>query len=389
MKYSIILLIVLISIFAFTACMQDTPVTPTDKIVTISEDITQDITFRDGFTYIIKGTIRVKNATITVQPGATISLQQDAELDFAYLTNETATIRAIGTTEKPITFTSSLGNPTNLEWDCLYFFKGAKNCVFEHCIFEYGGDEANKGMIVMKESAVSFKSCTFRKSASSAVYLKADAYFTEFTSNTLTDNASYAIIITPNYVHTIGEGNTYSTTSGIFVSNDTYLNKSGTFTWLNQGTPYIIEGDMRIGSPGNGTILNIAPGNVIKFMQDAQFTIAYGNNDIGTITANGTANEKILFTAFSSSPVKQDWKGFDFKHGSRNCNFNFCEVTHAGSSVSSSAVFYLSQCGTEVTISNSLIAHSISYGISVDATTTVDRTTIAFEDIDKETYHVR
>jgi hypothetical protein len=390
MKNSIILLFIALGIIAFTACGTNTPITPEDKTVTIDENITQNITFKDGFTYIIKGVVVVKNATVTVQPGANIRFMANARLGFAEAPNDAATIKAIGTPAKPIRFTSNLTNPAKGDWDCIYLYKGAAECEFENCIFEYGGgNTVTKAMVVIKNTKASFKSCTFRQSESVGIYLMVDGSFDDFTMNSVTDCASYPIMVSPNYAHTIGAGNTFSTTSGILVTDDSDLDNVGVYTWANHGTPYIIESDTRIGASGNGVTLNIAAGNILKFMTTAKFTIAYGTSDIATINAIGTPTEKILFTAFSSSPIKQDWKGLSFTAGARNCNFDYCDFTYAGSTVTSSAVLYLNQCGTQVKISNSLIAHSISYGISVDKTTTVDTSTIVFEDIDKETYHVR
>jgi hypothetical protein len=391
MKNTIILIIALFGIFAFTACDKNNTVTPEDKTVNITDDITKDITFKDGFTYIIKGVILVKNATITVQPGATIRFMPAARLGFAQLSNETATIKAIGTAAKPITFTSSASNPAKGDWDCLYFYSGSTGCEFENCVFEYGGGNTSiKSMIVIKQTSVSFKSCVFRKSASSALYLLVDGFFKNFTMNTLTDNESYPIIITPNYVHTIGLANTITTTSGISVSSQSYLDKSGSYTWLNQGVPYIIMGDLRVGSTGEGVILTISPGTVLKFVPEARVTVAYTTSDIATIKAIGTPTEKIVFTANNANPVKKDWVGFNITGGARNCDFQYCEFSQAGSTSSSSGVLYLNQCGTEVSISNSLIAHSISYGISVDKTSSVNITNgVTFLDIDKDTYHVR
>ncbi|MEI6090931.1 MAG: hypothetical protein WCR42_10795 [bacterium] len=390
MKNSIILLMILLGIIAFTACNPDTPVTPDDKTVTISANITQDMTFKDGFTYIIKNVVLVQNATVTIQPGATIRFMANARLAVGQLSNEPGTIKAIGTAAKPITFTSNDSNPDKGDWDCLYLYEGAKDCEFEYCVFEYGGgNDVTKAMVVIKLTEVSFKSCTFRKSESSGIYMMKGASFKNFTLNTLTDNTAYPIIITPNYVHTIGAANTFVTTSGIIIQDEEYLYNPGTYTWLNHGIPYIIKGDVRVGSAGEGVTLNIEPGTVLKFMTDGKFVVPYSPSEFGTLNAIGTATQKIIFTTNASSPAKSDWHGFIFNIGARNCNFDYCEITNAGNSATNSAVFYLSQCGTQVKISNSLIAHSISYGISVDKTSSLDKTTIVFEDIDKETYHVR
>ena len=219
--------------------------------------------------------------------------------------------------------------------------------------------------------------------------MERDSYFKDFTFNTLTDNVSYQIVITPNYVHTIGVANTYSTTTGILIANDTDFDNAGTYTWLNQGTPYIIEAEMRIGTVGEGVTLNISPGCVIKFMETARLVIPYAPNEVANINAVGTSTQKIIFTAYNANPGKKDWKGLAINQGAK-CNFEYCEFTHAGYTGATSGVFYLNFAGTNVSIKNSLIAHSISNGISVSSTSSVDITNgVVFDDIDLQNYYVR
>ncbi len=75
---------------------------------------------------------------------------------------------------------------------------------------------------------------------------------------------------------------------GILIANDDELDIAGDYTWTKQTAPYIVEGTMRIGAPGNGVKLTIEPGVRMEFMNNSQLDIAYWDDHIASVVANGT-----------------------------------------------------------------------------------------------------
>ena len=317
----------------FTSCEKDPvdpPVIPPAPVNgELSTDIIKDTTFKLG-TYVIDGTIRVRNATVTIEPGVIFKFTDGSAFDVAYWGDEEATIIAIGTKELPILFTSNNTNPVKGSWDGFNFFHGTVNTVFNECIFEYGGGNDGYAMVYIKESNVAFTNCTFQKSAHIALKLESDGFFTEFDGNFLSDIESYPISIYADQVHTIAGTNTYETNLGIKIPNDRDFDKQGDFTWTNQGVPYYQEGTIRFGSEGNGSVLRLSEGIVVRFMEDAQWDIAYWGNEYATLIANGTAENPIVFTSASNTPSPGDWDAILFYDGAINSNLNYCEFEYGG-----------------------------------------------------------
>ena len=318
----------------FTSCEKETdPVTPPDAPVNgeLSGDIVRDTTFKLG-TYVIDGTIRVRNAVVTIEPGVTFKFTDGSAFDVAYWGNEEATIIAKGTKELPIVFTSNNTNPVKGSWDGFNFFKGTVNTVFNECIFEYGGGYSSYAMIYIEESEVTFTNCTFRHAADIAMKLRSNGFFTEFDGNHLSDIESYPISIYADQVHTIAGTNEYETSLGIHISDDRDFDKRGDFTWTNQGVPYYQEGTIRFGCEGSGSILRIEEGVVVRFMEGARWDVAYWGDNYATIIAEGTADNHIVFTSASLAPSAGDWDDIVFYEGAINSSFNYCDFEYGGDS---------------------------------------------------------
>ena len=348
-----------------------------------------------GIPYYQEGTIRFgsggQGCVITIEKGTEILFMEGGLWDVAYWDNEFATIIAEGTTEEPIIFSSANPSPSAGDWDGVHFFNGANNCSFNHCIFEFGGDDSYYGMISIKESHVAFTNCEFYYSASKAITVLHEAWFTDFGNNTFLGNELYPITILPNFVHTIIGTNSITTDMGILVSNDEELDKQGEYLWTNQSAPYIIEGTTRIGAPGSGVELTIEAGTTIKFYTDAQFDIAYWSDHTASLIANGTIDNPIVFTSANPVPNNDDWDGLNYSNGSHNCVLNNCIISYAGGRDTPWGAITLSNAGSPINLSNTHFAHIASHGISVDEDeSSVDYSNnITFEDLSGVEYYIR
>jgi predicted outer membrane repeat protein len=84
-------------------------------------------------------------------------------------------------------------------------------------------------------------------------------------------------------------------------------------TWTAAGSPYQIRGDITV--PADSTLV-IEPGVEAVFELDCGLTVK------GTLTAVGTAQDSIKFTA----PGRQEWKGALFQEGAGPIQLSFCVV---------------------------------------------------------------
>ncbi len=334
--------------------------------------------------YKIEGTIRIgsentSGVNITVEAGTIFQFNSETYIDFAYWDDTYTTFIAVGTENDPIIFTSASPNKEAGDWKSLNFYDGAIDCEFDFCVFEYGGGNDYHGMIYLHEAMVSITNSTIAHSASYGIMAHENGEFFNFHRNTFHDNALYPISLYPNAVYSMGPENVFETGTSILVSDDKNLTQSSEFTWLNQSIPYVIEGNMRVGSV-KGTILNINKGTVLKFLDNAQIQIAYGSENTGKIISKGTADEPVVFTTNSASPAKGDWKGISLYNGSEGTKLDNCLINYAGGLTNYGAV-NLFDAGINVsTIANSTISNSSSYGIRVDDTSSIDYSTVSFSD---------
>lgn len=318
--------------------------------------------------YVIDGTLSIKRnagSILRIQEGSTLAFTNGAEINVAY--NEYGTLIAKGTLEKPITFTSASNSPDQGDWDGVYIYDGANNCEFEFCNFEYGGGYSPYGMININNTDVSFKNCSFENSKTWGISLNSDAYFNTFENNTFSDNYDYQISIYGNYAHTIGTGNAFGDPLGIYVKGDD-LEQSGTVTWLKHDAPYYMQGTLHIGSTA-GTTLNIEAGAILKFTNGAEFNIGY--SDAGKLVANGTITNPITFTTANISSAQGDWDGLYFYSNTMGGSvLNYCNVSYGGG-YSPYGMIHISECGNEVSISNSSITDSKTWGIAKGSSTAI------------------
>ncbi len=340
-----------------------------------------------GIDYKFEGSVRIGSentagVNITVEPGTVLSFSDGVDIDFAYSANTYVTFVAIGTDEDPIVFTSASPNKEAGDWESLNFYDGAIDCEFDFCEFVYGGGYDYRGMIYIEETMVTITNSTIAHSSSYGIIARNDGEFFNFQRNTFTENALYPISIYPNAVYTMGPENVFDAGASILVSNDKDLTMSGEFTWLNQTVPYVIEGNMRLGSV-KGTTLNINSGTVLKFAIDAQIQIAYQAANYGKIISKGTASEPVIFTSNSPKPANGDWKGITLYNGSEGTKLDNCIIDYAGGYYGAVA---LKDAGMNVsTIANTTISNSSTFGISVDNISSIDYSTVTFslnEDID-------
>lgn len=143
--------------------------------------------------------------------------------------------------------------------------------------------------------------------------------------------------------------------SGITISTPT--------TWLKEKV-YVITGDVSVTST-----LTIEPGTVVK-IDGARISV----NNSGKIIANGTAEEKIIFTSLfddahcgdtnndgtATTPNKGDWTSLYLNGGTAH-SFKYCEFLYAGKSDGgyNNAVL-LSVAGTSFEFDNCTFANTLS-----------------------------
>ena len=99
-----------------------------------------------------QGNNNVKQPTLTIEPGVKILFEQKSKFHVAGTSTGAATVRAIGTAEKPIVFSSAAASPASGDWVGIFFNgKPSADNLLEHVRLEYTG--ADCGCILITCSA--------------------------------------------------------------------------------------------------------------------------------------------------------------------------------------------------------------------------------------------
>ncbi len=145
-----------------------------------------------------------------------------------------------------------------------------------------------------------------------------------------------------------------------FSYGQTYVEGNVSGTWSPSGNPYVVIGSCTV---QNGTTLTINPG--VRVLFDGTFYI----RSYGTLIAEGTRTDSILFTSNEMIPSVGDWRHIRLTgSGSSNSRFKFCEISFAEDCIWAE--------DTQVDIQKCFLHHSET-GINIDNTTAnIQRCTI-------------
>jgi RHS repeat-associated protein len=333
-----------------------------------------------------------KSTTLTIGPGMTFK---------GIGASVNGTLKAEGTAEKPILFTS-ISDSAAGQWGGIDFNPGSSG-VIDHAELRYAGSGTNSQTIRIDEASPTITNSTIRNGSSAGISLEGggspEIAYNSIRNNTSSTAISYnagsgdtgTIDIHDNLIENNNRGiflstssssvsatslsgntikNSSSTTAGAIYCSvfdvppdldentlsgnaKNYIGLSGTLnqsaTWTDHGYPIVAEnGGFAI---AKGATLTAGPGMVFKGISPAVN---------GTLKAEGTAEKPILFTSNSDSGAGQ-WGGIDFNSGSSGV-IDHAELRYAGSGTNSQTIRIEK---ASPTITNSTIRNGSSTGISV------------------------
>ena len=334
------------------------------------EKITSDVTWKTGEVHCVEGYLLVEGATLTIQPGVIVSLSTIGAIDVGH-SGEASALKAQGTADNPIIFTSSKDEPQAGDWGHVGFYEGTSlaDNIVDHCIFQYGGTpsfstEDKPGMLhIGRDGTVSVTNTTFRHSLTYAVSTDSYSTFARFDNNTISDAGDFAIKTHVGVAHSIGTGNNINS-PGIYVSDGTVIQD---VTWRKQTCPYYVRGHLAVGS-SEGNVLTLEPGIEIQFDPDFGY-MQVGYSSLyslkGAVRAVGTAQEPIVFTSAAENPAPGDWSGITFGEGATDETvLDHVIVEYASGTAESSGSINIQS--DNVSITNSQLRHGSGIGIYLE-----------------------
>ena len=329
---------------------------PASAIISHFGDVNTDQVWEPGI-HKIFGWVNIKDATVTIKPGAIIKFMEGAKLAVGTANGVTrATLIAEGTASQPIVFTADSDTPTKGFWDNIVFGSGGSgNSSLAYCRIEYGGPGVYESMVAVYGTSVSIQHCKFQQVSGNGISLGNSGSFKAFSNNEIRDCSGYVMEIAPNRVPQIGLNNNFLTTKGILLGVDEITEQN--VVWKKQTCPYIVSGTLEI-SDTEGASLTIDPGVTVKFNYDAVMTVGYSASSTGKLIAEGTETQPIIFTSAQETPAAADWDGIRFSAGTdpasslKNC---VIEYAYGGTNTSVYASIIV---GGGVNINNTIIRHT-------------------------------
>jgi hypothetical protein len=263
-----------------------------------------------GVPYVISGDVSVQDQTnspvLTIAPGCSLKFSGDYEFYTGY--TQAGAIIAEGTVAAPIVFSTTVNPKAPGSWTGIgIYYRASSATSFDHCVFEYAGS-TTRGTFYVDGASPKLQNSTVSYSGDVGIKLENDGLFETFTGNTVSNCESHAIEMWPEYVRTIGAGNTITGNTGNHI-----LVRGGdvktTGTWLNHGVPYTLSGDVSVEDQTNSPVLTIAPGNTVELQAGVELYCGY--TQPGGIVADGTSGQ-ITFTSSIGSPSPGDWASISF-----------------------------------------------------------------------------
>ncbi len=245
-----------------------------------------------------------KTAVITIDPGVTIELSEDAELDFGYEGDRPAGLKAVGAADKPIRFVRFGDDQKSTPWKVIAFYGAARGPELDYVTFENGGRQDDGTLRFDGARALGkITHCSFTGSHGAAILVKdAKERFAAFDANTFKDNAQAALAIPSELASGLGAGNKFEGDEWIEVKGDVHHDT----TWAAVAAPYRVIGDVTVegAEAGKSASLTIDKGTKLVFGEGASLNVGYNNPG------------KLAISAVAMKPLQGTWKGIEsYAHG--------------------------------------------------------------------------
>lgn len=130
--------------------------------------------------------------------------------------------------------------------------------------------------------------------------------------------------------------------------------------WTLSGSPYVVNCSESC-VLGAGSFLTIEPGVVVKFSDSGTGLQIYG-----TLTAIGTPDSPILFTAGGETPEPGSWQGVNFRAPGANSVMEWCVVEYA-----TTGAYFYADTGTNLsaTLNSCTFSNNLYYGVRLTSYT--------------------
>ncbi|TCO09680.1 right-handed parallel beta-helix repeat-containing protein [Natronoflexus pectinivorans] len=346
---------------------------------------TSDVTYvNDGIPYHVTSDIVLRgdrnNVDLTIEPGVEMHFSPGVSLNVGEenSTRYVGSLLAVGTEDAPIVFTAYKAAEG---WSGINFNIGsdlyAASSEMKHCIVEYGTEY---NIFCDRTTTPVLENVTIRNAAQSGVYLNAASPVIEqcqilnngehgifvtgastpsISNSSFVGNGEYPLFLAAWNSLPVLESNSYEDNGMQFISLS-----GGNFasdgTYVNDGIPYHVTGDIVLRGDRNNVDLTIEPGVEMHFSPGVSLNVGEENSTryVGSLLAVGTEDAPIVFTAYKAA---EGWGGINFNIGSNlyeaSSEMKYCIIEHG----TEYNIFF--DRTTEPTFNNNTVRNSAGYGM--------------------------
>jgi hypothetical protein len=320
----------------------------------------------------------VKN-DLTIAPGNTLEFTSGAGFRLGEQSSDcadtTGSLNATGTLSEPITFkgvTSGSGT-----WLGLGINSSSPNNKLIYCTISGGGSDGlynasafAANVTLQCDSRVTIQNTTISDSGEFGIYVLDDnAELEDFQNNVLSNNELAPIWIHLPQVDQLDADTSYGVGNG-----RSYIQVEGNFiidadlTIKKLDVPYRIETDQAGRETYVERALTIEAGTILEFETSAGFVLGSPGVDCspttGTLNAEGTANEPIIFRGATDG--QGTWLGLGINSNTSANRLIYCEISGGGSKQMYNAGGQgniVMTCGSDLILENSTVKDSGGWGI--------------------------
>lgn len=261
--------------------------------------------------YINKPVVVEAGTTFMMNPNTSISLRDGGSL------------KAVGTADKKITFTSQKEGPAKGDWRYIEIKQTASSdSEFAYVKFEYAGQDSYGAVYVEDGANVKIDNCLFANILDNAVMFASGAKLNSFTGNSFEKNDAVLIDIADADVKKLSPFTTDTNSEYNIAVHGTGDPVNG--TWKKLGAPFNIYSNIYI----TASTLTVEAGVIIMMQPNGNISV----RDSGALKLTGSSTDKVTITSAKAGPAAGDWDYIEIKQTSSNANnvFTYADIKYGG-----------------------------------------------------------
>lgn len=293
--------------------------------------ITSDSVWVKGV-HLVKGTIKVNGAKLTIEPGAIVRFNNGADkrIEVGLTGFQPSTLVANGTSTLPILFTANSTSPVGNSWGAIAVGPNTTSASsISYSTIEYGGqtidyNRINAPIEFLDGGSIAITNTNISKTDKYGIFLSEKSAFNTFTNNVidLETPQGYPVCMDADNLSTLNESTNTLKGKGIFIT-ETLITTNVSFRPYS--LPFYTQHSLRIGNTTANTV-TIHAGCIFNFAGGAAILITQSGYSTKLIIDGTATNPVTLQSANTLSP----WIGIRLTAGfSSDSYINYVKISSA------------------------------------------------------------